>query len=359
MDPEELLNEGSALPFLAAQHVGLINSIPTTFGQLNADGMFPAEGLDTPFVRIDIQDGVIRALPVTPGGRPSTIARHGQGTGKIFEIPNISHEDSVLAADIRKWRALASRAREPETMLVDSIERRHARNRLKFDITMEVMKMGALKGQIRDGANTLLYDLYEVFGLDQEVVYLDLNNANFNLPAALEEIIGGTEDRLVNDIMSGVEARISPEMYNKIIQHPSLEKYYANTPAMMQLLNQQRSNVNGQYRRTIEIGGLVLKEYRAKVKMWGAADDASLTRLIEANEGYAYPLGTAESQATYVAPPLDIREEGAAGVDDLIHMTEETMKHGAGLEWKYQANALPLWQKPALLTKLVLGADPG
>lgn len=358
MDPDELLNEGSALPYLASDHVGLINAIPATFGQLNADGMFPAEGLDTPYVRISMQNGVLRALPVTPGGRPSTLSRHGDGKSVIFEIPNISHEDSVLAADLRKWRALAARSRQPELILVDQIERRHRSNRLKFDITLEVMKWGALKGQIRDGANTLLYDLYDVFGLEQEVIYLDLDDEDFDLPAGIEAIVGGTEDRLINDVMSGVELRASPELYNKIISHPSLTKFYANTPAMLQLLNQQRQVVNGQYRRTINIAGLDIKEVRTKVRLWGSADDADPTRLVADGEGYAYPVGTFESQATYAAPPLDIREQGAAGVDDLIHMTEEVMKHGAGLEWKYQMNALPIWQKPQLLTKVVIGAGP-
>lgn len=34
------------------------------------------------------------------------------------------------------------------------------------------------------------------------------------------------------------------------------------------------------------------------------------------------------------------------------------MKHGAGLEWKYQMNALPIFKKPALLTELRYGEEP-
>jgi len=124
MDPDELLDSGSLLPLTAAHHTGLINSVPDQFGQLNADGMFPSEGLDTPYVRIDIDDGVITALPVTEGGRPSTIARHGKGKGVIFEIPNVSHEDSVLAADIRSWMAYARRTRTPDDALINKVETR-------------------------------------------------------------------------------------------------------------------------------------------------------------------------------------------------------------------------------------------
>lgn len=358
MDPEELASSASLLPLTAAEHVGLINSIPDTFGQLNADGLFPEEGLSTPFVRIDIHDGVITALPVTDKGRPSSLARHDKGRGIIMEIPNVSHEDSVYADDLRNWLAYAARTRTPEEALINNVERRHRRNRLKFDITREVMKISALKGHIRDGANTLLYDLYDVFNVAKRTVYFDLADNNFSVPNAIEELIAGIEDNLVNDTMSGIEVRIAPEFYNKIIRHPSLEKFYANTPAMLTLLlNQQREREANGFRRVIEINGVTFREYRAKVKLWG---QENTTRLLAGTEGVAYPTGTMESHATYVAPPLDIREldGSSAGTDDLVHMTEEVMKHGAGLEWKYQMNALPIWQKPALLTELVDGEEP-
>lgn len=358
MDPEELQSSGASLPITAADHGGLINSIPDTFGQLNGDGMFPAEGLSTPYVRVDIHEGVITALPVTEGGRPSTIARHGRGRAAIFEIPNVSHEDSVQALDLRAWIAYAQRANVPEEAILNKVEGRHKRNRLKFDITREVMKMGALKGQIRDGANTLLYDLYEQFGITKRIVYFDLANPNFSVPEAIEAVISGTEDALVNDTMDGIEWRIAPEFYTKIIRHASVEKFFQNTPAMAELLlAQRREKAGGGFRRTIEINGVTIKEYRAKVKLWG---DEGTTRLLGATEGVSYPTGTMESHVTYAAPPLDIREldGSAAGVDDLVHFSEEVMKHGAGLEWKYQMNALPIWQKPDLLTQLVDGEEP-
>lgn len=354
MDPEDILLGGtSAIALTAAEHGGLINSIPATFGQLNQDGLFPARGLSTPFVRIDIVDGVITALPVTPGGRPSTIARHDGGRAVIFEIPNVSHEDSVLANDLREWIAYAQRARVPEEAIINRVEERHRRNRLKFDITTEVMKVSALKGQVRDGANTLLYDLHQLFGVTKRTVEFELDDPDFDVPNAIEELIGGTEDALVNDTMDGIEVRIAPEFYTRIIRHKSLERFYANTPAMLQLLlNQQRERSAEGFRRKIEIGGVMFREYRAKVKLWG---DEGTTRLLQADEGVAYPTGTQDAHVTHAAPPLDVRvlDGSIADADDLVHVTEEVKKHGEGLEWKYQMNALPIWSKPALLTELV------
>lgn len=355
----DLINTASALPFLAAEHAGLVNSLPTTFGQVNADGLFPESGLSTPFVRVDKVDGVITALPATPGGRPSSIARPKSGDGVIFEIPNISHEDSIQAVDLREWLAYAQRTNTPEEALLNRVEERHRRNRLKFDITLEVMKMGALQGKIIDGEGTVLYDLFETFNITQRVVYFDLDNTNAKVPAKIEEVLGGTEDALVDEVMDGVEIRVDPIFYNKLITHPSIEKYYQNTPAMLeQLLNQQRQRVAGQFRRRIEIAGVTFVEYRSKVKLWGAENPS---KLIADGEGYANPTGTADTHKTFVAPPLDVRElDGSnAGIDDLIHMTTEPMKHGMGEEWKYQANALPLWKRPALLTKVSDDASGG
>lgn len=358
MDPEILSSSASMLPLTAADHGALVNAIPARFGQLNADGLFPNSGLSTPFVRVDMLDGQITALPVTPGGRPSTIARHGSQKAFVFEIPNVSHEDSVLAGDVREWLAYAQRTNVPEEAVVNRVEERHRRNRLKFEITLEVMKVGAMKGIIVDGANTVLYDLFSIFGVEPRKVYFNFANNAFDVPNAIEAVIGGTEDSLINDVMSGVEVRVSPEFYNKLIRHPSVEKYFANTPAMLnELLKQRRVASGGGFRREIEIGGLVFKEYRAKVKLWG---QENTTRLIAADRGYAYPIGTEDAHKTFVAPPLDIRElDGSvAGVDDLVHFSEEVMKHGAGLEWKYQANPLPIWTKPNLLTELIDGVQP-
>jgi hypothetical protein len=86
--------------------------------------------------------------------------------------------------------------------------------------------------------------------------------------------------------------------------------------------------------------------------MWGGTS----ARIVEANTGYAFPTGTVDSHITYAAPPLDIRvlDGEPAPEDDLIHITTEVMKHGAGIEFKAQMNPLPLWRRPNLLVKLTM-----
>lgn len=356
----DLIQTNSALPYLASELVTSINSLPATFGQLNAEpGLFPIEPLDTPFVRIAYEGGVIRALPVTPAGRPSTIARHEQDKGFVFEIPNVSHEDSIDAELLRRWQALINRARDPNAALADLVERRLEKDRRKFDLTQEVMKITNIKGQITDGAGNVLYNLHNVFGLTQRVVYFDLDNPNSDVPAKIEEVYGGTEDAITDETMDGVEAFLSREFYAKLIAHPKVEKYFAGTAAMAaELLNQRRvTGGDGRKRRQITLGSVLFREYRDQVTYWGA-DVPS--RLLSPTEGYAIPTGTQEASATYTAPPLDVREldGGVADPTDLIHITTEIQKHGAGEEWKLQMNALPLWTRPGLTSKLSSAAQP-
>lgn len=351
MDPE-VLEGASALPFLTADHVASVNSILPTFGALIADGMFPIEPLSTKYIRIEISDGIIRALPVTPGARPSTIARGEKPSSIILEIPNVSHEDSVMADDIRDWLALAARSRDPEDTLAQKIEKRHGRNRLKFDMTREVMAFGALKGLIVDGAGNELYNLNDIFGVTQEVVFFDLGNSSTNVAAKVEEVVSTIEDNIVDETSTGIEARVSPEFFSAFIGHASFEKYYLGTPGARELLTQGRSQPapGGGYRRRFDTqAGLVLIEDRQRYNKW----DGTNTRMVADGEGWAYPAGTRDTHHTYVAPPIDMRElDGGVADGELIHMSTETMKHGMGEEWKYQMNALPVWARPNLVVKL-------
>ena len=102
---------GLRLPFTAVELTQSINTLPPQFGQMARDGMFPIEPLASAYIEIVSEGGAIYALPITDEGRPATIARRDKGQSLIFKIPNITHEDSVLANDIRNWLAAAQRTR--------------------------------------------------------------------------------------------------------------------------------------------------------------------------------------------------------------------------------------------------------
>ncbi len=338
-------------PFTNIELTNAINVLPAISSRLAQAGMFPVEGLASPIVEIDIENGVITALPVTQDGKPSTVAKRDTQNARIFKIPNISHEDNMMAAEIRSMLAIFQRTKKPATM-ANIMNKRLARLRLKHDLTLELMRMSALKGRIVDGGGNLIYDLFIAFGLNQTVVNFQFSNNALDVLSLCSQIIGQYEDSLSDETMTGVKVYVDTLFFNALIDHPNVVKFWLNWDAADKIANPNRGE-SGQYRpRTFVYGDVVFEEYRWLVPMWGGGSQ----RIIEQQTGYAFPLGTVDSHVTYSAPPLDIRvlDGEPASEDDLIHVTTEFMKHGAGVEFKGQQNSLPLWRRPNLLTKLTM-----
>jgi hypothetical protein len=153
--------------------------------------------------------------------------------------------------------------------------------------------------------------------------------------------------------MTTIEARVSRQFFNLLVQHPKVEKFYLQAEQALNLVNLARGQ-DGSYRpRSFTFGNITFIEYSAVIPMWGGTS----TPLIAATKGHAYPAGTQDSHVTYVSPPEDIRvlDGSAADVADAIHITTEPMKHGKGVEMLGQMNALPIWRRPKLLVELDSG----
>lgn len=342
-----------ALPYTDVELTAAINQLPTPFGQMTAEGFFPAEPLTSPYVEVNIENGVLTALPVTNDG-PATIARHGRGDGRIFKVPAIKHLDDVKATDIRGMLALADRSRSPET-LANLMNKRLMILRRKFNLTWELMRTTAIKGVITDGAGVVIYDLFAAFEIAPKTVYFDLDNAASDIQGQANLVFELITQDLSDEVMTGVEARVSSQFFSKLIGHPKLTQFYLQAEQAVQLANVVRGEDGGYRPRSFAFGGILFKEMSAVVPMWGGTSQ----RMIAQGKGHAYPAGTLDTHVTYIAPPEDISvlNGEAADIGDAIHITTEPMKHKAGVEMQGQMNALTMWRRPKLLVQL--DAGPG
>lgn len=341
-----------ALPYTDVEITESINNLPPQWGQLNSENMFPDKPLGTRYFRLDINDNVITALPVTGEG-PPTVARHGSKSSLIFEVPDIEHEDALLAADIESMLALSGNGADAETF-AGLFNDRLAIFKQKFDLTNELMKTSALNGVILDGRGSEVLDLYDAFEITQKKVYFDLGNANSNIREKCRLVYQLISEDLSGEVMNGVEARVDMSFFGKLIEHPKVEKYWENTQGFNAMANLARGS-QGDYRpQQLEFGNIVFKENPAIIPMWGGTEQP----LIPADTGNAYPRGTLNSHVTYVAPPKDIRKlnGGTASLKDKLWVTTEQMKHGRGIEFLGRQRALPIWRRPKVLIKLYAGA---
>ena len=165
--------------FSMASLTAAINLIPNRYGRLEQLNLFPQKPVRTRQIVIEEYAGRLNLLPTRPPGSPGTVGSRGERKLRSFVIPHIPHDDVVLPEEVQGIRAFGS---ETETEALASVMARHLETmRNKHAITLEHLRMGALKGQILDADGATIYDLFNEFGLTPTVVGFDLGNANANV----------------------------------------------------------------------------------------------------------------------------------------------------------------------------------
>ena len=131
-----------------------INIIPTRFGRIEALKIFPDKPVRTRQVMVEEQNGVLNLLPTMPVGAPGTVGTRGKRSLRSFVIPHIPHDDVVLPEEVQGIRAFGS---ETEMETIASVMARHLQTmRNKHAITLENLRMGALKGVILDADGSVI-----------------------------------------------------------------------------------------------------------------------------------------------------------------------------------------------------------
>ncbi len=251
-------------------------------------------------------------------------------------MPHIPHDDVVLPEEVQGIRAFGA---ENETQaLADVITDHLAAMRNKHAITLEHLRMGALKGVILDADGSTLYDLYAEFGITAKSVDFLLGTAGTDVKAKCLEVVRHIEDNLRGEFMTSVHALVSPEFFDALTSHPKVESAYARWMDGAALRDDMRAG--------FPFGGITFEEYR------GQATDAAGTvqRFIAANEGHAFPLGTSDTFATYVAP-ADFNET-ANTLGRPLYAKQEPRKFDRGTDLHTQSNPLPMTHRPGVLVKV-------
>ncbi len=322
--------------FSMASLTTAINLIPNRYGRIEQLGLFPAKPVRTRQIIVEEYAGRLNLLPTKPPGSPGTVGERGTRTLRSFVIPHIPHDDVVLPEEVQGIRAFGS---ETEMEAISGVMARHLETmRNKHAITLEHLRMGALKGVILDADGSVIYDLYEEFDITPATVSLDLGNANSNVKKKCADVLRHLEDNLKGEFMTGIRVLCSPEFYDALTDHPKVKEAFTYWQQGAVLINDMRSGFT--------YGGITFEEYR------GQATDANGTtrRFIAAGEAHAFPLGTVDTFGTYFAP-ADFNET-ANTLGQMLYAKQEPRKFDRGTDLHTQSNPLPMCHRPGVLVKL-------
>ena len=322
--------------FSMAALTSAINVIPNRYGRLESLDLFPAKPVRTRQVIVEEQNGVLNLLPTLPPGAPGTVGARGKRNVRSFVIPHIPHDDVVLPEEVQGIRAFGS---ETEMESVAGVMARHLETmRNKHAITLEHLRMGALKGVILDADGSVIYDLYDEFGISPAVVSFDLGNASSNVKKKCADVLRHLEDNLKGEFMTGIRVLCSPEFFDALTDHPKVKDAFTYWQQGAVLINDMRAGFT--------FGGVTFEEYR------GQATDVNGTsrRFIAAGEAHAFPMGTVDTFGTYFAP-ADFNET-ANTLGQAIYAKQEPRKFDRGTDLHTQSNPLPMCHRPGVLVKL-------
>ena len=329
--------------FSATSLTQAINIVPNDYGRIRELGLFSSEPLTTTTVAVEYANGTLNLLPTRERGAPASLGMPEKKGIRQFGTFHIPHEDFVRADDVQNiiTRVAADGVLDSVAALVN---RKQIIMRRKHAITLEHMRMGALRGEILDNDGSSLLNLFSEFGVTQKTVDFVLGTATTDVKAKAREVVSYMEDNLMGETMSNVHVLASPEWYDKFIGHAKVEeifKYYDG----------QNNPLRQDVRRGFPFHGLTIEEYRGGASYLQENGTYGTRRFIPAGEAIAFPIGTQDVFSTYWAP--------ADFIDTVNTMGEEIYVRNAvdpefqrWVKLHSQSNPLPLVKRPALLVKL-------
>jgi hypothetical protein len=314
-----------------------INILPNNYGLMESMGLFPTKPVRFRSVVVEEKNGILTLLPTMPVGSPGTVGKRGKRKLRSFAIPHIPHDDVVLPEEVQGIRAFGS---ETEVQTVASVMAEHLQTmRNKHSITLEHLRIGALKGIILDADGSELYNLFDLFEITPKVVNFQLTNAATDVKKKCLDLKRYLEKNLKGERMNGVHCLVSEEFFDALTSHDNVKAAYDRWQDGLALRSDLRTGFT--------FAGITFEEYSGE-----ASDgDDNVHRFIAAGEGHAFPLGTMDTFATYFAP-ADFNET-ANTLGQPLYAKQEPRKFERGTDIHTQSNPLPMCHRPAVLVKVL------
>lgn len=329
--------------FSATSLTEAINIVPNDYGRIRELGLFGDEPITTTTVAVQFENGTLNLLPTRERGAPSSLGMPEKRGVRQFGTFHIPHDDFVRADDIQN--IVARTASDGVLEAVETVvNRKQIVMRRKHAITLEHMKMGALRGDILDSDGSSLLNLFTAFNVTQKSVDFVLGIAGTDVKAKAREVSRYVEDNLLGEVMSGIHVLASPEWYEKFIGHAKVEdiyKYYDGTN------NPLRQDV----RRGFPFHGLTIEEYRGSAQYLQEDGTYATRRFITAGEAIAFPVGTMDTFKTYWAP-ADFMDTVNTFGEQIYARQAVDPEFQRWVKLHSQSNPLPIVKRPALLVRL-------
>jgi hypothetical protein len=254
--------------------VNNVDFVPGRAGELCFVGNI--EGITTETAFVEQMDTALTLLKTQPRGAPANQMKTDKRKVMSLVVPHIPVEDTINASEIQGVRAFGSENRLQGVQQV--VSQRQMKMVRSMDLTLEHMRLGAIKGEVKDADGSTLYNLFTTFGVSQQAaVNFALDSASTEVRTKNSEVIRKMRKAAKMPLPSTarVWAFCGDNWFDQYIEHDSTTKAYDGYQAAERRLGE--SYVDGVYYHA----GIYFENYR------GSDDDGVSIDTNEARFFYA------------------------------------------------------------------------
>lgn len=204
-------------------------------------------------------------------------------------------------------------------------------------VTLEFMRVGAVKGQVLDADGSIIMDLFEEFGQKQRVQKWDtkaMAEDDGYIHRQCSELIRSTRKALGADPIQSIQILCGNEIFDKIETSKELREAF-----------RRRDNgdflISNYAYQSFEYGGVRFVNYQ------GYVGDKYF---IDPDEAYLLPMGVKRLFQQIFAPADYDETVNTPGLK--FYARQERMKMGKGVDIECQTNPLIICNRPGALCKL-------
>lgn len=320
----------SAITLTAA--INNIDHVPGRAGELAFVGV--GEGVATTTVTFEQQNEVLSLLPSRPRGAPSTYETASKRKVSAVQIPHIPLDDVIRADEIQNVRTFGGEFSLQSVIQV--VNQRLTKAVARHDLTLENLRLGALRGQILDADGSVLADLYSLFNVTPEpAVSFELDVKTTDVRAKCHEVYRKMQRNAKMAVPSSgtVHAFCGDAFFDALLQHPSVKGVYDGHAAAERRLGDRYAF------GVFEFGGIFFENYRG-------TDDGT-TVSVATNEARFFWTGVPGMYIERYAPADFIEAANTIGLPR--YAKQEPLKLNRGIHLHTQQNPLPVCLRPKTL----------
>ena len=204
----------------------VVNEMDFVPGTLSASGMFEEFGVATTTVFIEKKGETLKLIATSPRGAPPEQRVRDKRTVRSLVVPHLAKEAVVYADQVQDVRAFGSESDSETAMTVLNQELDTVLTEL--DMTLENLRLGAVKGIILDADGSTLFNLFTEFGVTQETeVDYELDVATTDVHAKNTGIIRTMHRNIkLGNLRFRVRAICGDDFYDKLTTHAKVEAAY-------------------------------------------------------------------------------------------------------------------------------------